>query len=113
MVEKKRFVSYRNLAIALLGATLAGCVFVPAVMWRRAEENRTRVDAVRVGQTFEEVRTRMAKPPEKREVRARYDGKRVEFWSYVTDYARKLDTTITFIDGRVTEIRTTTWQEKD
>lgn len=82
-------------------------------MWHRAEENRAHIDGVRIGQTFDEVRTLMAKPPEKREVRARFDGKQVEFWSYVTDYARKLDTTITFVEGHVTEIRTTTWQEKD
>jgi len=113
MVEKKRFVSYLNLVAACLTVALAGCVFVPSVMWHRAEENRAHLDRVQVGQTFDEVRTLMAKPPEKREVRARFDGKQVEFWSYATDYARKLDTTITFIDGRVTEIRTTTWQEKD
>ena len=86
---------------------------VPSVMWRRAEENRARLDQVKVGQTFDEVRAVMQKPPEKREVRARFDGKQIEFWSYVSDYARKLDTTITFVDGRVSEIRTSTWEEHD
>ena len=82
-------------------------------MWSRAEANRSRVDQIRIGQTFNEVRAVMNKPPEKREVRQRFDGKQIEFWSYVTDYARKLDSTITFVDGRVTEVRVTTWQEAD
>jgi len=92
---------------------LVACVYVPRVMWNRAEQNRARVDQVKIGQTFGDVRAIMQKAPEKREVRARFDGKEVEFWSYVTDYARKLDSTITFVDGRVTEIRATTWQEAD
>ena len=101
-------------SIPLLTALLlANCVFIPSVMWRRAEENRARLDRIVVGQSIAEVRDTMQKPPERREVRLRFDGKTVELWSYVSDYARKLDTTIIFIDGRVEEIRTTTWVEKD
>lgn len=103
----------RACTLFVLSALVASCVYVPRVMWKRAEENRSRMDRVRVGQTIDEVRTLMAKPPEKREVRQRFDGKQIEFWSYVTDYARKIDSTITFIDGRVTEIRATPWQEPD
>jgi len=102
--------------VALLSAiafALTGCVCVPSVMWQRADQNRSRLDRVQIGQTTEEVRALMAKNPEKREVRLRFDGKHVEFWSYVTDYARKIDSTITFIDGRVTEIRATSWREAD
>ena len=99
--------------MSALAALLAACVFVPRVMWQRAEENRSRAEHVHLGQTFDEVQAVMRKPPEKREVRARFDGRQIEFWSYVSDYARKLDTTITFVDGRVTEIRATTWQEAD
>jgi hypothetical protein len=105
-----------NFARRTLGALLlsvVACVYVPRTMWNRAEENRSRIDQIRVGQTLDEVRALMRKPPEKREVRQRFDGKEIEFWSYVTDYARKLDSTITFVDGRVTEIRATTWQEPD
>src|SRR5437660_4873858 len=100
------------LGILILLAAMS-CVFVPKVMWNRAEENRQHLNEVKVGQTLAEVRTIMRKDPEKREVRARFDGKTVEFWSYVTDYARKLESTITFIDGRVQEIRATSWAEKD
>jgi hypothetical protein len=103
----------RGLLLILLLVSSSGCVFVPSVMWNRAEENRRSINEVRVGQTLAQVRTLMKKDPEKREVRSRFDGKVVEFWSYVTDYGRRLDSTITFIDGQVQEIRTTPWMEKD
>jgi hypothetical protein len=97
----------------LLLLTASACVFVPSVMWNRAESNRLHINDVRIGQSLAEVRAIMKKDPEKREIRARFDGKTVEFWSYVTDYGRKLDSTITFLDGNVQEIRTTPWMEKD
>ena len=99
-------------AVALLILAI-GCVYVPETMWRRAEENRARLNRIAVGQSIAEVRTTMRKDPERREVRLRFDGKTVELWSYVSDYARKLDTTIIFVDGKVEEIRTTSWIEKD
>jgi hypothetical protein len=103
----------RRLFASLGAIVLSACVYVPRVMWNRGEENRRHINDVRVGQTLADVRTIMSKAPEKREVRARFDGKTVEFWSYVTDYGRRLDSTITFVDGRVQEIRTTPWEEKD
>ena len=103
----------RRLLILLLVAATSACVYVPRVMWQRAETNRQHIDQVRVGQSLADVRAIMGKDPEKREVRARFDGKTVEFWSYVTDYGRKVDSTITFIDGQVQEIRVTPWMEKD
>lgn len=103
-----------RLSILLLTLALAAhCVFVPSTMWRRAEENRARLNRIAVGQSIADVRATMQKEPERREVRLRFDGKTVELWSYVSDYARKLDSTIIFIDGRVEEIRTTSWMEKD
>lgn len=103
----------RYLLPCLLLAAASSCVYVPGVMWNRAETNRQHINEVQLGQTLADVRTIMKKDPEKREVRARFDGKTVEFWSYVTDYGRRLDSTITFIDGHVQEIRTTPWLEKD
>jgi hypothetical protein len=97
----------------LILALAAGCVWIPSTMWHRAEENRARLNHVAVGQSLADVRATMQKAPERREVRLRFDGKTVELWSYVSDYARKLDTTIIFVDDRVTEIRTTSWVEKD
>jgi len=105
--------SARKLTHLLALVVLAGCVFVPRVMWRRAEENERHINQVRIGQTLQEVRAVMGKDPERREARARFDGKTVEMWSYVTDYARKLDTTIIFVDGRVEELRATPWEDKD
>ena len=92
---------------------LTGCVYVPGVMWRRAEENRVRVTRIAIGQSIDEVRTIMGKEPEKREARVRFDGKKVELWTWVTDYTRKVDSTIIFLDGHVQEIRATSWCEKD
>lgn len=103
----------RKLTHLLVLTLLTGCVFVPRVMWRRAEENERHINQVRVGQTVAEVRAIMGKEPERREARARFDGKTVEMWSYVTDYARRLDTTIIFVDGRVEELRATPWEDKD
>jgi hypothetical protein len=103
----------RRLLASLLLGVVSGCVYIPSVMWNRAEENRQHINEVKVGQTLADVRAIMKKDPEKREVRSRFDGKVVEFWSYVTDYGRKLDSTITFLDGQVQEIRTTPWLEKD
>ena len=99
--------------VAVLVCLSSACVFVPSVMWRRAEENRARLDRVVVGQSMAAVHTIMKKDPERRETRLRFDGKRVEMWSYVTDYARKLDTTLIFVDDRLEEIRTTPWRESD
>lgn len=97
----------------LLALAFSGCVFVPGVMWRRAEENERHVDQIKMGQTLAEVRAIMGKEPERRDARTRFDGKSVEMWSYVTDYARRLDTTIIFLDGRVEEIRASPWEDKD
>jgi prepilin-type processing-associated H-X9-DG protein len=55
----------------------------------------------------------MGKEPERRDVRKRFDGKAVEMWSYATDYLRRLDTTITFVDGHVEEIKTLPWYDPD
>ena len=98
--------------LALL-TLFTSCVFVPRVMWRRGEENERRINQIKVGQSLAEVRAIMGKDPERREARLRFDGKTVEMWSYVTDYARRLDTTIIFVDGRVEELRASPWEEKD
>ncbi len=91
----------------------SACVFVPSVMWHRAEENRARLNRITVGESMADVRATMRKDPERREARLRFDGKKVELWSYVSDYSRKMDTTIIFVDGVVNEIRTTSWEDKD
>jgi hypothetical protein len=55
----------------------------------------------------------MKQGPERREARVRFDGKTVEEWHYMSDVVRKRDTTITFLDDHVVEIRTTPWADVD
>jgi len=101
-------------AAALLAALLLldGCVCVPLVAFRAASRNQARIDRLRIGQTLAEVQKIMGKSPERRNARVRFDGISIEEWSYLTDYVRKQDTTITFVGGKVDEIRATSW-EKD
>ncbi len=82
-------------------------------MRRNVETNRLRARKVTVGQTLDEVRAEMGKEPERRDVRRRFDGKTIEVWSYASDYVRRLDTTITFVDGRVSEVKTLPWFDAD
>jgi outer membrane protein assembly factor BamE (lipoprotein component of BamABCDE complex) len=86
------------------------CVCVPLHAFRAAEQNQARIDKLRIGQTLAEVQKIMGKPPERRNARVRFDGISIEEWSYITDYVRKQDTTITFVGGKVDEIRATSWE---
>jgi hypothetical protein len=99
--------------VLFFALALGACTSISPTLRREATANRGRLNLVRVGQTFEEVRAIMEKEPERRDSRKRFDGKLVEMWSYATDYVRRLDTTITFIDGKVEEIRTLPWYEPD
>ncbi len=89
-------------------------MFVPLHAFRMAEENQRHIAKLRIGQTLAEVERTMGKPPERREARVRFDGLSVEEWTYLTDYVRKMDTTITFVGGKVEEIHAAPWAgEKD
>lgn len=100
------------LATALLvSCAVSGCVVVPRWAFRRALENQERVDRLRIGQTLAEVEAVMGRPPERRSTRLRFDGLSIEEWSYLTDYVRRMDTTITFVGGKVEEIRSASWEE--
>ena len=55
----------------------------------------------------------MGRPPERRSTRLRFDGLSIEEWSYIVDYVRKMDATITFVGGKVDEIRTASWEEEE
>ncbi len=87
-------------------------MFVPLHAFRMAEENQRRIAKVRIGQTLAEVEHVMGKPPERRDARTRFDGLSVEEWRYLTDYVRKMDTTITFVGGKVEEIHAVPWEEE-
>src|SRR5258706_2334873 len=62
----------RRLLISLLFGVISGCVYVPSVMWNRAEANRLHINDVRVGQSLVEGRAIMKKDPDNREVRGRF-----------------------------------------
>ena len=82
----------------------AGCVFVPLHQYNLATRNQSHVNAVRIGQTLAEVEKIMGSP-DRRSGRVRYDGLSVEEWAYLTDAIRHIDTTITFVGGKVDEVR--------
>lgn len=100
------------LLIALL--QLQACtVFVPLHAWRRADENQQHVNRIRLGQTLAEVEKTMGRGPEKRSTRLRFDGLSIEEWSYLTDYVHRTDTMITFVGGKVEEIRAVPWDGEE
>lgn len=99
----------------LLSALLltTSCVVVPLSAARDATSNQRKINRLHLGQTLAEVEKIMGKGPERRSARLRYDGLSIEEWSYLTDYIHRSDTTITFVGGKVEEIRVTPWEEKD
>lgn len=98
--------------LALL-ATTACTVFVPLTAYRTATDNQSRINRIRLGQTLAEVERIMGKGPERRSTRLRYDGLSIEEWAYVTDYIHRADTMITFVGGKVEEIRSVPWEEAE
>jgi hypothetical protein len=105
----------RHAAIAVLLFVALGCstgVNVERHAFRLAEKNRARINQIRLGQTLVEVE-RIMGPPERRAARLRYDGVSIEEWSYVTDYVRKMDGLILFVGGKVQEIQSTSWEERE
>jgi len=88
-------------------------MFVPYSAARMARTNQQNINRIHLGQTLAEVTRVMGKGPERRSTRLRFDGLSIEEWSYLTDYLRHSDTTITFVGGKVEEIRLTPWEEKD
>ena len=98
------------LALAAFGCATG--VDVDRHAFQLAENNRANVNRIRLGQTLVEVQ-RIMGPPERRAARLRYDGVSIEEWSYVTDYVRKMDSLIVFVGGKVQEIQSTPWEERE
>lgn len=98
--------------LALLGAP-ACTVFVPLRAYRTASLNQSHINHIRLGQTLAEVEKIMGKGPERRSTRLRFDGLSIEEWAYVTDYIHRADTLITFVGGKVDEIRSVPWEENE
>jgi len=99
------------LVVAALGCRTGG-VNIERRAFELAEANRAHLNKVRLGQTLVEVEKIMG-PPERRAARLRYDGVSIEEWSYVTDYIRKSDALILFVGGKVQEIQSAPWGERD
>ncbi len=105
----------RRALAALCVAGALGCctgVNIERHAFALAETNRAHINKVRLGQTFVEVEKIMG-PPERRAARLRYDGVSIEEWSYVTDYVRKADALILFVGGKVQEIQSAPWEERN
>jgi hypothetical protein len=101
------------LRLGLLAALLgSGCIVVPLHQFRVATRNEQHIAQVRIGQTLAEVE-RIMGPPERRNARVRFDGLSVEEWTYLTDAIRRTDTTITFVGGKVEEVRAVVEKEED
>ena len=100
-----------SLVVLVFLAVLPACtVNVRRYAFNAALENQKHIDRLRIGQTLAEVERIMGKPPERRNAHVRFDGISIEEWSYITDYVRKMDTTITFVGGKVDEIRSAAWE---
>jgi hypothetical protein len=103
----------RLLIAATALALLPRCtVSVPRYAFDTALKNQANIDRIRIGQTLAEVQKIMGKPAERRNARVRFDGISIEEWSYLTDYVRRMDTTITFVGGKVDEIHAASWEEE-
>jgi outer membrane protein assembly factor BamE (lipoprotein component of BamABCDE complex) len=100
-----------SLVVLVLLTMLPACtVNVRRYAFNAALENQKHIDKLRIGQTLAEVERIMGKPPERRNAHVRFDGISIEEWSYLTDYVRRMDTTITFVGGKVDEIRAAPWE---
>jgi hypothetical protein len=101
----------RSMLVLCLLSTMPACtVSVPRYAFKAALDNQKNIDRLRIGQTLTEVERIMGKGPERRSARVRFDGISIEEWSYLTDYVRRMDTTITFVGGKVDEIRSVPWE---
>ena len=113
MVLTKRVLATVCITAALrCSSTTPGSVNIDRHAFTLAETNRTRVNKIRLGQTLVEVE-RIMGAPERRAARLRYDGVSIEEWSYITDYVRKMDALILFVGGKVQEIQSTPWEERE
>jgi hypothetical protein len=60
-----------------------------------------------IGQSLEDVKKIMPNPPDRR-----VGDEQSEAWSYITDYANTMMTTIVFRGGKVSEIKQAPWTEE-
>jgi hypothetical protein len=102
------------------GLMLASGKITPCPDWHTDNQacgnaiwNAKVIGQVQLGQTQEEVRAIMRHDPERREASLTSDGKKVETWSYITDYDAERMSTLTFTDGRLTAMGQAAWKSDD
>jgi hypothetical protein len=122
---------YPSLVLLIITVVFAGCSspgglmresgrITPCPDWHTDNQacgnaiwNAKVIGAVQLGQTQEEVRMIMRHDPERREGSLAADGKKIETWSYITDYDAERMTTLTFTDGTLTAIGQDAWKSDD
>ena len=75
--------------------------------------NANVIGKVQLGQTQDEVRAIMRHDAERREASLTSDGRKIESWSYITDYDAERMTTLTFTDGHLTGMGQAPWKTDD
>lgn len=109
---KIRRLAAAHLALVLIALLLPACAeTIRSEAYKTARSNQERINRLRLGQTLTEVEKIMGHGPERRSTRLRFDGLSIEEWGYVSDPLRQQDTLITFVGGKVNEIRTVPWKE--
>lgn len=68
------------------------------------------ISQVKLGQTQDQVHAIMRHDPERQQALISPDGKKIETWSYITDYQAELMTTLTFTEGTLTAIGQAPWK---
>lgn len=71
------------------------------------------IGQVKLGQTQDQVRAIMRHDPERRLATISSEGKKIETWSYITDYQAELMTTLTFTDSSLTAIGQAPWKSQN
>jgi hypothetical protein len=112
----------RIAAAGLLAAELCACTATPGIMnadgsinpcygfhvspqaCGDAIYNAERIKNVQIGQSQSDVRQVMGREAELRGVSLQ-GGQRMETWTFLTDYASQIRTSVDFVDGKVVAIR--------
>jgi outer membrane protein assembly factor BamE (lipoprotein component of BamABCDE complex) len=96
------------LVLLFAAVVAAGCKTDPAA-FEASKVNKVAIVNVKLGQTMDQVRATMGKPPESTAERLLDNGDRETTWNYLTDYHSETDTAITFRNGKVVSIAPAKW----
>jgi len=96
------------LALLFAASVAAGCNTNPAA-FEASKVNKVAIVNVKLGQTMEQVRAIMGRPPESTAESLLDDGAHQTTWNYLTDYHNETNTAITFRNGKVVSIAPARW----